>query len=122
MGIKDMMTTKGTIGKLKTTLEDGFPKTEWETYCQTEADIQTLRGYERFEADAAKVIATHRIFMPLEDMNGQKMTLNETMVLYEAAPFDYETQKHLPCYEFTLVDLVRKHHFEVLAKRVLPNG
>lgn len=115
--------TQGTIGKLETTIVGGDPVTQWVTYYECQADIQTLRASEQFHGDAPRVEATHRIFTPPHDLNQNPMVLDETMEFVETIPFDYETQKHLTRYRFVLVDdQLGGHHIEILAKRVAPGG
>lgn len=118
----DRLPSQGTIGYLRSTIIGGNPVMEWVTLYECKADVQTLRGMERFEADAVKSVATHRIFLPPHDLNGEPMELNETYEFVEAVPFDYETQKHLTRYRFKLVDPVGGHHFEIEAERVSPGG
>lgn len=118
----DRLPSQGTIGKVETKSVGGFPQIEWVTAYETKADVQTLRGFERFEADAVKTMATHRIFLPLYDLEGNPMELNETYEFVEAVPFDYETQKNLTRYRFKLVDRVGNHHYEVEAERVSASG
>lgn len=118
----EMLPSQGTIGQLRSTIIGGNPVTQWVTLYECKADVQTLRGIERFEADAVKTVATHRIFLPTHDMNGDPMDLKESYEFVEVVPFDYDTQKDLTRYRFKLVDPVGGHHFEVEAERVSPSG
>lgn len=114
--------SKGTIGKLTSTIVGGDPVTAWVTKHECKADVQTLRGFERFEADASKVVATHMIFVPTYDLAGSPMEFDETYEFVEAVPFDYNTQKGLTRYRFKLVDKLGGHHIEIHAERVGASG
>lgn len=118
----NLLRSVGTIGKLTIKSSGPDPEITWETLYECKAEVQVLRGSERFEADAARAVATHRIFFPPHDLQGRPMTLDETMEFVEAVPFDYKTQKNLPRYRFKLVDPLGGHHFEVEAERVSPGG
>lgn len=124
MPFEDTLNTQVSIGKLMETEDPmtGDLRTTWVTLHQAKAKIRTLRGLQRMSADTTQVFATHRIYMPLKDLQGNEMALDETLEAIEAVPFDYETQKNLPRYRFQLVAKPHNHHFEVDALRIGPGG
>jgi len=124
MPFEDALIHQVTIGKLGESQDPttGDLITTWQTLYEADAYIETLRGQERFLADAAQVFATHRIHMPLTDTSGVLMDLDETLEAAEAVPFDYATQSNLPRYRFKLVNKPHGHHYEVDAERIEPGG
>lgn len=124
MPFEDALNTMVSIGRLTEKQDEntGYLVTIWETIGEAKAYVRTLRGLERAGADTNQVFATHRIYMPLVDLEGKPMELDETMEAVEAVPFDYEEQKDLPRYKFKIVNKPHGHHYEVDALRIGPGG
>ena len=124
MPFEDALNTLVSIGKLTETQDPstGDLVTAWTTSYEARAYRRTLRGLQRMSADTSQVFATDRLYMPLVDLAGNPMALDETMEAVEAVPFDYSTQKDLPRYRFKLVSKPHNHHYEVDALRIGPGG
>jgi len=124
MPFEDALNTQVSIGKLVETQDPntGDLTTAWVTSYTAKAYRRTLRGLQRMSADTSQVFATDRLYMPLVDLAGNPMALDETMEAVEAVPFDYDSQKHLPRYRFKLVNKPHGHHFEVDTERIGPGG
>lgn len=118
------LNTLVSIGKLmeQQNPQTGYLETTWVTLYEARAYRRTLRGLQRMTADTSQVFATDRFYMPLVDLKGTPMVLDETMEAVEAVPFDYATQKNLPRYRFKLVSKPHDHHFEVDTVRIGPGG
>ncbi len=120
MPFKDALIDQVTIGKYTETISAGDPTISWTTLYEADAYIETLKGIERFfNSDTNKAFVTHRIHLPLTDLTGSNMTLDETLEAVPVVPYDDATQRSLVHhYRFVVVDKVHGHHYEIDCERV----